>query len=117
MDNRYFDFSDLLEPVAGPLTVIVLVVLVVFAIKRRRNFNRRLYNAITRPTIIYQQAPAPPPAPLSNPMTESSVITNEEFTKLTWEQKEEMYRNRIIQLRDANRKLRALLKEAGLPTD
>jgi len=114
---QVLEYRNFMQPIAGPLTVIVVFGLIIYAFIRRRNFNRRLYNAITRPTIIYQQGPAPPPAPASNPLTEFSVITNEEFTKLSWEQKEELYRNRIIQLRDTNRKLRAILKEAGLPTE
>jgi hypothetical protein len=106
--------KEALEPFAGPLTVIVLISLVVFAIRRRIRFNRNLYNALTRPTIIYQQIPPPAPAV---PPEDYTSLTKEDFYNLPWEVREAMYKNRIRQLNDTIQRLRARLKEAELPTD
>ncbi|MBC3538280.1 hypothetical protein ACFSC6_08035 [Rufibacter sediminis] len=114
IDTPNMMFRDLLEPIAGPLTIIVVVGAGVYAFIRRRSYNRKLYNAITRPTVIYQQGAAPAPAV---PVDSSPALSTEEFSRLPWEEREALYRNRIIELRDTNRRLRARMKEAGLPTD
>ena len=57
-------FREAAEPFAGPLVVLVIIALIVFAIRKRWRFNRNSYHALTRPTVIYQQFTAPPaPAP------------------------------------------------------
>lgn len=104
-------FRDILEPISGPLTVIVVIGLIIFVFIKRRNYNRKLYNAITRPTVIYQQVAVPAPT------EDSASLTNEEFFKLSWKEREALYKSRIIQLKETNRRLRARLKKAGLPTD
>jgi len=62
--------------------------------------------------VIYQQVAAP-----AVPVDGSPALATEEFCRLPWEEREALYRNRIIELRDTNRKLRSRMKEAGLPTD
>ncbi|WP_181307958.1 transmembrane domain-containing protein [Rufibacter sp. XAAS-G3-1] len=114
VDTPNMMFRDFLEPIAGPLTIIVVVGAVVYSFMRRRSYNRKLYNAITRPTVIYQQVATPAPAV---PVDGSPALSTEEFCRLPWEEREALYRNRIIELRDTNRRLRARMKEAGLPTD
>jgi hypothetical protein len=110
----HYLLRDALEPIAGPLTVIVIVSLIVFAIRRRIRFNRNLYNALTRPTIIYQQI-APPAA--TAPPEDYSTLTKEDFYNLPSEVREAMYKKRIHQLNDTIQRLKARLKEAELPTD
>ena len=106
---------EALEPIAGPLTVIVIISLIVFVIRRRMRFNRDLYNALTRPTtIIYQQVAPPAPAV---PPEDYSTLTKEDFYNLPWEVRETMYKNRIRQLNETIKRLRARLEEAELPTD
>jgi hypothetical protein len=110
----HYLLRDALEPFAGPLMTFLIIGLIVFAIRRRIRYNRMLYNALNRPTVIYQQL-APPEVPL--PTEDFSTLTNEKFYSLPWEVREEMYKKRIFQLKDTNQRLRARLKEAGLPTD
>ena len=107
-------FREALEPIAGPLAVLIIIALIVFVIRRRRRFNRNLYNAITRPTVIYQQFNAPSASP---PPEDYSTLTKEDFYNLPWEVREAMYKSRILQLNDTIHRLRARLKEAELPTD
>ena len=114
IDTPNMMFRDLLEPIAGPLTIIVVVGVGVYAFIRRRSYNRKLYKAITRPTVIFQQGAAPA---MAVPVDGSPAVSTEEFQRLPWEERETLYMNRIIELRNTNRRLRARMKEAGLPTD
>lgn len=107
-------FKEALEPIAGPLAVLVIIALIAFAIRRRRRFNRTLHNALTRPTVIYQQIIPPAPA---TPPEDISTLTKENFYNLPWEKREAMYKNRIRQLNDTIQGLKTRLKDAGLPTD
>lgn len=107
-------FRDAIEPIAGTLAVLVIIALIVFAIRRRRRFNSNLYNALTRPTVIYQQV-FPPVA--TAPPEDYSTLTKEDFYNLPWEVRETMYKSRILQLNETIQRLKARLKEEGLPTD
>jgi hypothetical protein len=111
----HYLLRDALEPIAGPLTLFVIIGLIVFAIRRRIRYNRMLYNAINRPTtIIYQQLPTPE---VPVPPEDYTSLTKEDFYNLPWEVRETMYKNRIRQLNDTIQGLKTRLKDAGLPTD
>jgi hypothetical protein len=105
--------AHFLEPIAGPLTLIVMVALVIFAVSRRLKYRRRLINAITRPTIIYRQEPTASPY-IPSKIDYSITPADPRFYTLPWEYKEALYVNRINQLSSKCREMQKKLKAAGI---